>query len=104
MWMPDRVPRQGTAPKRSCRGLRDLGYAEGKNIVIEYRWADGKLDRVPGFVAELVHVKVDVIVSSATPAIRFAKEQTATIPSSWQASPIPSPTGLLAVWHTQEET
>jgi putative ABC transport system substrate-binding protein len=53
---------------------------EGENIVIEYRWADGNLERLPGFVADLVHAKVDVIVSSATPAIRSAKEQTATIP------------------------
>ena len=62
------------------QGLRDLGYVEGENIVIEYRWADGKLDRLPGFVTDLVHAKVDVIVSSASPAIRFAKEQTSTIP------------------------
>ena len=62
------------------QGLRGLGYVEGENIVIEYRWADGKLERLPGFVADVVHAKVDVIVSSATPAIRFAKEQTSTIP------------------------
>jgi len=61
-------------------GLRDLGYVEGRNIEIEYRWADGKLERLPGFVADMVHAKVDVIVSSATPAIRFAKEQTSAIP------------------------
>jgi putative tryptophan/tyrosine transport system substrate-binding protein len=62
------------------QGLRDLGYVEDQNIVIEYRWAEGRLHRLPGFVAELVHAKVDVIVSSATPAIRAAKEQTSTIP------------------------
>ena len=62
------------------QGLRGLGYVEGENIVIEYRWADGKLERLPGFVADVVHAKVDVIVSSATPAMRFAKEQTSTIP------------------------
>jgi putative ABC transport system substrate-binding protein len=61
-------------------GLRELGYVDGLNIVIEYRWAKGKLERLPGFVADLVHAKVDVIVSSATPAIRVAKEQTTTIP------------------------
>ena len=62
------------------QGLRERGYVDGRNIVIEYRWADGKLDRLPGLVADLVHIKVDVIVSSATPAIRFAKQQTSTIP------------------------
>jgi putative ABC transport system substrate-binding protein len=88
---PKKVPRIGYVDAGSrattghrarafVQGLRDLGYVEGGNIVIEYRWADGKLDRLPGFVAELVHAKVDVIVSSATPAIRFAKEQTTTIP------------------------
>jgi ABC-type uncharacterized transport system substrate-binding protein len=62
------------------QGLRELGYLDGRNIVIDYRWANGKLERLPGFVAELVHAKVDVIISSATPAIRSAKEQTGTIP------------------------
>jgi putative tryptophan/tyrosine transport system substrate-binding protein len=62
------------------QGLRELGYVDGQNIVIEYRWADGKLESLPGFVADFVRLKVDVIVSSATPAIRFAKEQTSSIP------------------------
>ena len=62
------------------QGLRELGYLEGQNIVLEYRWAEGKVERLPGLVADLVHAKVDVIVSSAAPAIRFAKEQTITIP------------------------
>jgi putative tryptophan/tyrosine transport system substrate-binding protein len=62
------------------QGLRELGYVDGQNILIEYRWAEGKLENLPAFVADLVHLKVDVIVSSATPAIRFAKEQTNAIP------------------------
>ena len=62
------------------QGLRELGYVDGQNIVIEYRWADGKLESLPGFVADFVRLKVDVIVSSATPAIRSAKEQTSSIP------------------------
>jgi putative tryptophan/tyrosine transport system substrate-binding protein len=61
------------------QGLRELGYADGRNIVIEYRWAEGMLERLSGFVTDLVHAKVDVIVSSATPAIRIAKEKTSTI-------------------------
>jgi len=62
------------------QGLRELGYLEGQSIVIEYRWAEGKLESLPALVADLVRLRVDVIVSSATPAIRFAKEQTSTIP------------------------
>ena len=62
------------------QGLSELGYVDGQNIAIEYQWAEGKLERLQGFVAELVRTKVDVIVSSATPAIRIAKEQTTTIP------------------------
>src|SRR5262245_30624643 len=52
------------------QGLRDLGYVEGKNIVIEYRGAEGKDDLIPDLVAELVHLKVDVLVSGTFPAIR----------------------------------
>jgi putative tryptophan/tyrosine transport system substrate-binding protein len=62
------------------QGLRDLGYVEGENIVIEYRWAAGKLESLPALVEDVVRLRVDVIVSSAAPAIRFAKEQTTTIP------------------------
>ena len=47
------------------RGVRDLGYIEGKNILVEYRYAEGKLDRIPSLVAELVQLKVDVLVSPA---------------------------------------
>jgi putative ABC transport system substrate-binding protein len=60
-------------------GLRELGYVDGKNVAIEYRWAEGNLERLSGFVAELIHSKVDVIVSSATPAIHIAKKQTVNI-------------------------
>ena len=62
------------------QGLRELGYVEGKNIVIEWRYAEGKPDRLPALAAELVHLKVDVIVSSAPPNTRSAKQATATIP------------------------
>ena len=63
------------------KGLRDLGYLEGKNIVIEFRWADGKLERLPELAAELVRLKVDVLVTHGTPGTRAAKRATATIPS-----------------------
>ncbi len=62
------------------QGLRELGYVEGKNIVIESRYADGKLERLPALAAELVGLKVDVIVSSGPTPTRFAKKATSTIP------------------------
>jgi len=62
------------------QGLRELGYVEGKNIVIEFRSAEGKPDRVPSLVAELVQLKVDVLVSQATGGIIAAKQATKTIP------------------------
>jgi putative ABC transport system substrate-binding protein len=62
------------------QGLRDLGYVEGKNIVIEWRSAEGKLDRLPALAAELVRLKVDVIVTTGPAPTRPAKEATSTIP------------------------
>jgi putative ABC transport system substrate-binding protein len=62
------------------QGLRELGYVEGKSIVIEYRWAEGKFDRLPDLAAELVRLKVDVILSGGPTATRPAKEATVTIP------------------------
>jgi putative ABC transport system substrate-binding protein len=61
-------------------GLRDLGYVEGKNIVIEYRWAEEKYDRLPDLAAELVDLKVDLIITHGTPGSRAAKQATTTIP------------------------
>jgi putative ABC transport system substrate-binding protein len=60
--------------------LRDLGYVEGKNIVIELRWAEGKLERLPDLAAELVRLKVDVLVTAGTPGALAAKQATTTIP------------------------
>jgi len=62
------------------QGLRDLGYVEGKNILVEYRYAEGKNELLPGFVTELIQRKVDVVVVIALPAIRAAKQATKTIP------------------------
>lgn len=62
------------------QGLRDLGYEEGKNLVIEYRWAEGQYDRLPAFADELVRLKVDVLVTYGTPGARAAKRATTTIP------------------------
>jgi putative ABC transport system substrate-binding protein len=62
------------------QGLRELGYVEGKNIVIEWRHHEGKLDRLPALAAELVRLKVDIIITAGAPAARAAKEATVTIP------------------------
>jgi putative ABC transport system substrate-binding protein len=88
---PAKVPRIGylTANSPSAmaarneafrQGLRGLGYLEGKNMVIEYRYAEGKLDRLPALAAELVRLKVDIIVSGGSVPTGAAKEATATIP------------------------
>ena len=61
-------------------GLRDLGYVEGKNLVIEFRWAEGKTDRLPELAAELVRLKVDVIVTHQHSGTLAAKQATTTIP------------------------
>src|SRR3989454_3584987 len=62
------------------KGLRDLGYVEGRNLVIEYRSADGRAERFPDLASELVRLKVDLIVTRGTPAARAAKNATGTIP------------------------
>jgi putative ABC transport system substrate-binding protein len=77
-------------------GLRDLGYVEGKNIVIEYRWAEDKYDRLPELAADLVHLKVDVIVTHGNSGIIAAKNATSTLPIVMAASPDPVAMGLVA--------
>jgi putative ABC transport system substrate-binding protein len=76
--------------------LRELGYVEGKNIVIEYRWAEGKLDRFPALAAELVRLKVDVIVTWGPTATRAAKEATNTIPIVMANDADPVASGVVA--------
>ena len=88
---PSKIPRIGylggssrsaTAARIEAfrQGLRELGYVEGKNIVIEYRWAEGKIERLPDLATELVRLKVDVIVTAGPTPTRAAKEVTTTIP------------------------
>ena len=95
---PARIPRIGilfasSASVQSARveafrqRLRELGYVEGKNIVIEYRYADGKLERLPDLAAELVGVKVDVIVT-VPQAISAAQKASPTFPSYSRFIPI----------------
>src|SRR5215467_10223569 len=78
------------------QGLRELGYIEGKNIVIEYRYADGKLDRLPDLAADLVRLKVDLIVTNANlPGVLAAKKATRTIPIVFLAFSDPVASGLV---------
>src|SRR5215467_5790932 len=76
-------------------GLRQLGYFEGQNLVIEYRSADGRDDRFPGLARELLALKVDVIVTRGTPAAKAAKNATSTVPVVMAASGNPLETGLV---------
>lgn len=76
-------------------GLRDLGYVEGKNILIEYRWAEGKYERFPALIAELVAQKVDIIVTAGTPAVLAVKKAAPSIPLVMAAAGDPIGTGLI---------
>jgi putative ABC transport system substrate-binding protein len=104
---PKKVPRIGylfnTSPSAASarveafrQGLRELGYVEGKNIVIEYRHAEGKFDRLPSLAAELVRFKVDVIVTAGPLPTRAAKEATTTIPIIMAQDPDPVGNGFVA--------
>jgi putative ABC transport system substrate-binding protein len=77
------------------QGLRDLGYIEGKSILVEYRYAEGVGDRLPGFAAELVQLKVDVLVSGTVAGIRAAKQATKTIPIVMMITGDPVALGLI---------
>jgi putative ABC transport system substrate-binding protein len=77
------------------QGLRDHGYIEGKNILVEYRYAEGRRDRVPSLVGELVQLKVDVLVLLTLPSVRAAKEATKTIPIVMVLAVDPVETGLV---------
>jgi putative ABC transport system substrate-binding protein len=104
---PKKVPRIGylTVASRTgsahltqalLQGLHELGYVEGQNIVIEYRWADGNFERLPELAADLVRLKVDVIVTAVTQASLAAKNATATIPIVMVAVANPVDSGLIA--------
>ncbi len=83
-------------PEEAFRqGLRDLGYIEGKNMLIEYRYQEGKADRGPSLVAELVQLKVDVLVLAPSPSIRAAKQATKTISIVMVTTADPVATGLV---------
>ncbi len=77
-------------------GLRDLGYLEGKNIASEYRWAEGRFDRLSGLAAELVRLKVDIIVTGGTASTQAAMRATTTIPIVMVGTGDPLRAGLVA--------
>jgi putative tryptophan/tyrosine transport system substrate-binding protein len=104
---PAKIPRIGilTPDPASARasqfeafrqGLRELGYIEGQNIAIEWRSAEGRSDRLPVLAAELVSLKVDVIFTSTTPAVRAAKQATTMIPIVMAVGGDPVAGGLIA--------
>lgn len=104
---PAKVPRigmlfTGTASPPSARieafrkGLRDLGYIEGQNIILEWRFAEGKLDRLPDLATNLVRLPVDIIVTATNPAITAAKNATKTIPIIMALSGDPVAAGHVA--------
>ena len=83
-------------PEAFRQGLRDLGYVEGRNVVIEYRDAKGQFERLSALAAELVAFKVDVIVTGGTPAALAAKQATGTLPVVFAAPGDPVTSGLVA--------
>jgi putative ABC transport system substrate-binding protein len=76
-------------------GLRDHGYLEGKTVTLEFRWAEGQYDRLPALAAELVGLKVDIIVTQGTPAALAAKQATPTIPIVMTIVGNPEETGIV---------
>ena len=76
-------------------GLRDLGYVEGRNVLIEYRWTEGKYERFPALIGDLVALKVDVIVTAGTPATLAVKKATTSIPLVMVAVGDPVGTGIV---------
>ena len=85
-----------SAPHAFRQGLRDFGYVEGQNIVIEYRYAEGRAERLPDLAAELLRLNVDVIVAGGTPAPLAAKHATGTIPIVMTSAGDPVGSGLVA--------
>ena len=84
---PDDPARESTRSEAIRLALRELGYVEGKNIVIEYRYAHGKLDRVPDLVAEMVRIKVDIIVVASAPGAGLPRMRPRRSPlSCWLGS------------------
>jgi putative ABC transport system substrate-binding protein len=86
------------------QGLRDLGYVEGKNIVLAFRWAEGRYDRLPELAAELIRLKPDVLLTHGTPGTRAAKQATTTIPIVMGSVAMRSPPDSSQALRTRVET
>jgi putative ABC transport system substrate-binding protein len=104
---PKKIPRIGVLSPGSAssgasrikalrQGLRELGYVEGENILIEYRYAEGKFDRLPDLAAELLRLKLNVIVVAGSSAVRAARKATSTIPIVIGNSSDPVASGFVA--------
>ena len=78
------------------QGLRDAGYVEGKNVVIEARFAEGRQERLPEFVAQVLRLKVDVLVCISPPAALAAKKATTTVPVVFASVFDPVASGIVA--------
>jgi len=92
--VPD--PSVATTPNLLPRNLRELGYVEGGNLIVERRFADGKLERLPGLARELVQLKVDVMVAAGDETIQAARDATATVPIVMVVGSDPVARGLVA--------
>jgi putative ABC transport system substrate-binding protein len=90
------VPVENAVHRAFRQRLRELGYVEGQNVLIDWRRADGRLERLPELAAELVRLKADVIVADVTPAIRAAMQATSTVPIVMGFVADPVGTGLVA--------
>jgi putative tryptophan/tyrosine transport system substrate-binding protein len=89
-------PSQASSPTPFDQGLRKLGYVEGQNIAIERRYANGQMDRLPGFAVDLARLPLDVILTQSFPAALAAKQATSTIPIVAMGAGDPVATGLVA--------
>jgi putative ABC transport system substrate-binding protein len=103
--VPGKIPRVGVLRMGSPtdaeadtfrQGLHELGYTEGQNIVMEYRWAEGRLERLPDLAADLVRLKADVIVAGGVAGVRAAQHATSSIPIVMEATTDPLGAGLIA--------